>query len=106
MSLGLLHRFDHGEVRRDASSASSYLTDGRLLYRVVGWWSAGRWDLLVALENCLTLEVNAYTYGELDLMGLRPVRSPQPPDAASCEQASPSHRRGDHVVHRAGVWDR
>lgn len=57
-------------------SRGSYLTDGRRLLRVISRFAADE-HRFASLEDCLTLEVHAYTPGELDAMKLRPVRAGQ-----------------------------
>jgi hypothetical protein len=54
----------------------NYLTDGRRLFRVVSQFAAGAEHVFASLEDCLTLEVQAYAPGELDAMRLGPVRTP------------------------------
>jgi len=51
----------------------SYITDGRRLFRVVSRFAADERQRFASLENCLTLEVQAYSPGELAAMKLRPV---------------------------------
>lgn len=76
-----------------------YLTDGRRLYRVVSRFSAGPGWTFAELEDCLTLDVTAYTPGELDAMGLRPVRAwgahgqmaARAPEPARWPEASRAH---------------
>jgi hypothetical protein len=51
----------------------SYLTDGRRLFRVVSQFTAGADNAFASLEDCLTLEVQAYSPGELHRMRLRAV---------------------------------
>jgi hypothetical protein len=53
----------------------SYLTDGRRLFRVVSQFDAGGKHAFASLEDCLTLEIEPYSPGELDEMNLRPVRT-------------------------------
>jgi hypothetical protein len=53
----------------------SYLTDGRRLFRVVSPFAAGTEHVRAFLEDCLTLEVRAYSPAELHGMRLRGVRS-------------------------------
>ena len=50
-----------------------YLTDGRRLFRVVSQFSGDARRRFASLEDCLTLEVTAYSPGELETMRLRPV---------------------------------
>jgi hypothetical protein len=63
------------ECDRRCSSRTT-TSDGRTLFRVVSQFGAGAEHLFVSLENCLTLEIQAYAPGELDAMRLRPVRTP------------------------------
>ncbi len=53
--------------------SESYLTDGRRLFRVVSQFSTTQRQPFASLEDCLTLEVQPYTPGELGAMSLRPV---------------------------------
>jgi hypothetical protein len=53
----------------------SYLTDGRRLFRVVSQLTSGAEHAFASLEDCLTLEVQAYSPGELHRMRLRRVRT-------------------------------
>lgn len=55
----------------------SYLTDGCRLFRVVSQFSAGAEDAFASLEDCRTLQVQAYSPGELHAMRLRRVRTAQ-----------------------------
>ena len=102
----LLQRCDHRDVSPDASPAGSYLTDGARLFRVVGWCSVGRGDVLVALENCVTFTVTACTYGELDLLELRPVKRAQLAGAALADQLSSGGDSGERSSKHAAVGDR
>jgi hypothetical protein len=56
-------------------SEGRYLTDGRRLFRVVSQFSNDPRRRFASLEDCLTLEVAAYSPGELEVMRLRPVRA-------------------------------
>lgn len=58
--------------------SGSYLVGGRRLFRVIERLAFER-SVLVSIEDCLTLEVGAYTLGELAAMGLRPLRARRPP---------------------------
>jgi hypothetical protein len=51
----------------------SYLTDGRRLFRVIAQFAARGERKTASLEDCLTLEVQAYSANELAAMKLRPV---------------------------------
>ena len=68
----------HLERRRAPSAVlvpDSYLTDGRRLFRVVSQFAAGAEHVFASLEDCVTLEVEAYAPGELHEMRLRPIRT-------------------------------
>lgn len=54
-----------------------YVTDGRRLFRVVSQFATVGENVFASLEDCHTLEVQAYSPGELCAMGLRPVRAPR-----------------------------
>lgn len=56
-------------------TTDSYLTDGHRLFRVVSQFSADSRRRFASLEDCLTLEVTAYSPGELETMRLRPVHA-------------------------------
>jgi hypothetical protein len=53
----------------------SYLTDGRRLFRVVSQFTTGAECVLALLEDCVTLEVQEYSPGEIHRMRLRRVRT-------------------------------
>ncbi len=53
----------------------SYLTDGRRLFRLVPQLPASSQRRFASLEDCLTLEVSAYSPRELERMRLRRVRA-------------------------------
>ncbi len=55
--------------------AGGYVTDGRRLFRVVSQFATVGDHVFASLEDCSTLEVQAYAPGELCAMGLRPIRS-------------------------------
>jgi hypothetical protein len=76
MPLAPLHPPRSSRVRSTLLVPDNYLTDGRRLFRVVSQFGAGAEHVFVSLENCLTLEIQAYAPGELDAMRLRPVRTP------------------------------
>jgi hypothetical protein len=46
-------------------------------------------SVLVSIEDCLTLEVGAYTLGELTAMGLRPLRATRPPTVPVSAETPP-----------------
>jgi hypothetical protein len=71
-----LHPPRSRRVRSTLLVSDNYLTDGRRLFRVVSQLGAGTEHVFASLENCLTLEIQAYAPGELDAMRLRPVRTP------------------------------
>ena len=52
----------------------TYLTDGRRLFRVVSQFAPVGEDAFASLEDCRTLDVQAYAPGELHAMKLRPIR--------------------------------
>ena len=54
-------------------AADSYLTDGRRLLRVVAPYDPGTKATFAALEDCLSLEVYAYSPDELAALELRPI---------------------------------
>lgn len=58
----------------------TYLTDGKRLLRVVSDFAPDR-DSFAWLEDCRTLEVQAYGESELASVDLRVVRSSPPADA-------------------------
>ena len=64
-----------------------YLTDGRRLLRVVSRLADDR-SVLVVVEDCLTLDALAYAAVELELLGLRPVRSSKRPAAGEASSVS------------------
>jgi hypothetical protein len=51
----------------------SYLTDGRRLFRVIAQFAARGDRKTASLEDCFTLEVQAYSAAELAAMKLRSV---------------------------------
>ena len=63
-------------VRSAPLAPDGYLTDGHRLFRVVSQCAADAGRVFASLEDCLTLEVQAYAPGELYAMRLRPVRTP------------------------------
>jgi hypothetical protein len=72
--LALLHR-----TRRRPSSFAlprpgGYLTDGDALFCVASQFGFAGDRMFALLEDCVTLDVGAYTPSELCEMGLRPVR--------------------------------
>lgn len=54
-------------------SVDSYLTDGIRLFRVLAGGGADARHDFVALEDCMTLQIHAYSAPDLDAMGLRSV---------------------------------
>ncbi len=54
--------------------AGSYVTDGRRLFRVVSQFATVGEHVFASLEDCRTLDVQAYAPGELQAMQLRPIR--------------------------------
>ena len=85
MFLGLMHHLGHREARSQALMPGRYLTDGCRLLRVVSRLAAGREQVLVALEDCATLKVQAYAQSELGDLGLRAVRTADTAGAKSAE---------------------
>ncbi|MFI5038016.1 MAG: hypothetical protein ACHP93_06005 [Solirubrobacterales bacterium] len=75
MSLTPLRRLEPPRASSAPLLLDSYLTDGRRLFRVVSQFTAGAEDAFASLEDCLTLEVQAYSPGELHRMRLRRVRT-------------------------------
>lgn len=57
----------------DEVRQGGYLTDGYALYRVAAVIRSSRGVRLVELEDCRTLEVQAYAGPGLTALGLRPV---------------------------------
>jgi hypothetical protein len=55
---------------------SSYVTDGRRLFRVVSGFTYPPQDSLATLEDCFTLDVSSHSAKELWDMELRVVRPP------------------------------
>ena len=62
-------------VPADRLRCGTYLTDGRRLFRVVSQFAAVGEDSFASLEDCRTLDVQAYAPGELRAMKLRPIRA-------------------------------
>jgi hypothetical protein len=60
-------------ARSEQLAPDNYITDGHRLFRVVSQFAADERHRFASLENCLTLEVQAYSPGELAAMKLRPV---------------------------------
>ncbi len=77
MSLARLHRDRPQPPRPLLPQCGAYVTDGHRLFRVVSQFAAVGDHLFASLEDCLTLEVQAYAPGELREMGLRPVPTPK-----------------------------
>jgi hypothetical protein len=75
MPLVPLRRHEARPSPAAAQCCGSFLTDGRRLFRVVSRFGGGASDAFASLEDCLTLEVAAYSRDELCEMGLRPVRT-------------------------------
>jgi len=72
-----------GGTRTTAGLAPDhYLTDGRRLLRVVSQFDPRSDFALAALEDCLNLEVRAYSPGELAALKLRPVLVPAAAEGA------------------------
>jgi len=73
MFLRLLQRARHRGVTSRMLSLGNYLTDGQRLLRVASRLDAGRGHTLIALEDCVTLELRPCTRSELAAMELRAV---------------------------------
>ena len=73
-------------VRWRAVVPDRYVTDGRRLFRVTSRLDIDR-QCLVALEDCVTLEVKAYAPNELGVMGLQLVGTAEPVQQASDDSA-------------------
>jgi hypothetical protein len=71
-----------------ATAAGSYVTDGRRLFRVVSPLAAPPELEAAELEDCMTLESDCYTAGELWAMRLILVRRADPQPGAT-ERATP-----------------
>lgn len=54
-------------------SGETYLTDGRLLFRVVSRFDPRSENAVALLEDCDTLSVDPYSANELYAMELRPI---------------------------------
>jgi hypothetical protein len=65
-----------------------YLTDGRRLLRVVSRL-VNDGSVLVVIEDCLTLDAQAYAAVELEPMGVRPVTPRRPPQSKPAAPAEP-----------------
>ncbi len=73
MPITLLRPFSGLCAPREQLGSESYLTDGWRLFRVVSQFNTTQRQPFASLEDCLTLEVQPYTPGELGAMSLRPV---------------------------------
>jgi hypothetical protein len=96
MLRGLLHRLGRRGVPSRALVPSSYLTDGRRLFRVVSRLAAG-YESMFVLEDCVTLDVQAFPRAELDVMGLRAVR-PAGTVGATTGDVSKTYQSGDGAL--------
>ncbi len=76
MSLASLLRPHPRSAPAEPLCCDSYVTDGRRLFRVVSQFATVEENVFASLEDCRTLEVKAYSPGELCALGLRPVRTP------------------------------
>jgi hypothetical protein len=74
MQLALLRRLSSRAAPCALDVSGGYLTDGRRLFRVVSRFAADAEHVFASLEDCVTLEVQAYAPGDLYEMRLRPVR--------------------------------
>jgi hypothetical protein len=61
-------------VSAESLRCGTYLTDGRRLFRVVSQFAPAGDDVFASLEDCRTLDVQAYAPGELQAMKLKPIR--------------------------------
>jgi hypothetical protein len=61
-------------VSAESLHCGAYLTDGRRLFRVVSQFAPAGDDVFASLEDCRTLDVQAYAPGELQAMKLKPIR--------------------------------
>lgn len=75
MSLASLLRPHPRPAPGEPPRFGSYVTDGRRLFRVVSQFATAGENVFASLEDCSTLEVQAYSPGELCAMGLRPIQS-------------------------------
>ncbi len=73
MSLASLLRSGPRSASPEPLRAGAYLTDGSRLFRVVSQFAAVGEHVFASLEDCRTLEVQAYAPGELWAMELQPV---------------------------------
>ncbi len=96
MIIGLLHGICRRRARPRVPIRGSYLTDGRRLFRVVSRFAGGHRKLLVALEDCLTLQVQLFDQSELAAMGLEAVAAGDSASAMSDElpAADEAHASG------------
>jgi hypothetical protein len=62
-------------------SPGDYLTDGRRLLRIVSRFDSRAEHIVAVLEDCLTLEIDAYTPDALATMALRRVSQHREPYA-------------------------
>lgn len=75
MSFTSLRRLEPRPAPLAPLRSGGYVTDGRRLFRVTSQFSTVDENMFASLEDCLTLEVQAYAPGELREMRLRPVRT-------------------------------
>jgi hypothetical protein len=73
MPITLLRPFSGLCAPRESLGSESYLTDGWRLFRVVSQFNTTQRQPFASLEDCLTLDVQPYTPGELSAMNLRAV---------------------------------
>ncbi len=85
MSLTSLLRSGIRSVPPEPLRAGGYLTDGCRLFRVVSQFATVGEHVFASLEDCSTLEVQAYAPGELWAMKLQPV---EPSARASIDEAA------------------
>jgi hypothetical protein len=100
----LAHLLGRRGVQPGLVITGSYLTDGRRLFRVASQLDAGGRQGLVALEDCLTLEVRAYSHSQFGAMGLWAVRTGDP--SPCCAEKNPEiYEAGDgaFVITQTGV---
>ena len=77
----------------NTGSTERYFTDGRNLYRFVGWLTCGNAGL-ATVEDCRTLGLLMVSRDYLTTARLRPVAKPTPYAVAGIPQPSPSQQPG------------
>lgn len=71
-----LNRPGPGRAASSVLPLDGYVTDGRRLFRVVSQFATVGDHVFASLEDCLTLQVQPYSPGEIDRLRLRPVGKP------------------------------